>query len=362
MSVIVKKVFPPKGQAPGDVTIISKIAYGTKAYIKWSDPANTVSNGVTVATWGGTLLLRKTGSYPTSITDGTVVVNNTTRDKYKSTDFVDSGLTNGTTYYYRFFTYDNGILRSYNTNTSMQFTLTCYNASTTLANNSWETISAISEAGVASSLWNIGDEITFNLSKSKLGHFNAQTYTLQIWDFNHFDKVDGSGKAGIVFGMKYLNNETLKINNTIWNTTEDRAWTTTTMGGRFVPDAYTGFPDDLKAVMKEVYISSNSGAYHTETSTSRLFLPSASEIDDYYRDKNYDGDHGVGQFPIFTDAASRKKYLEARKSMAYSWWTRSHSAHYPVNRYCIVAEGSSGWGIVYSYTDNVGRIAMCFCV
>ena len=58
---------------------------------------------------------------------------------------------------------------------------------------SWAQIAQASELGIASSLWSVGDEIDITVSGEKL--------TLVIMGFSHDDKADGSGKAGITFGM-----------------------------------------------------------------------------------------------------------------------------------------------------------------
>lgn len=76
-----------------------------KVYVKWTDPDDLVVAGSTIATWGGTLLIRKAGSTPTSRRDGTIVLDSKTRNAYKNTYFCDSGLSNGTKYYYKFFPY-----------------------------------------------------------------------------------------------------------------------------------------------------------------------------------------------------------------------------------------------------------------
>mgnify|MGYP000997832500 CR=1 FL=1 len=75
--------------------------------IKWTDPNDTVVDGQTISTWAGTKLVRKAGSFPTDEKDGIVLVDNKVRGAYASTGFVDSGLTNGTTYYYQLFPYNN---------------------------------------------------------------------------------------------------------------------------------------------------------------------------------------------------------------------------------------------------------------
>lgn len=84
--------------------ITTQVSSG-KVYVKWTDPDDLVVAGSTIAAWGGTLLVRKAGSMPTSRRDGTPVLDSKTRDAYKNTYFCDSGLSNGTTYYYKFFPY-----------------------------------------------------------------------------------------------------------------------------------------------------------------------------------------------------------------------------------------------------------------
>ena len=93
------------GLALAAVSNITTLTSSGKVYIKWTDPDDLVVAESTLASWGGTLLVRKAGSMPTSRRDGTVVVDNTTRNQYSNTYFCDSGLSNGTTYYYKFFPY-----------------------------------------------------------------------------------------------------------------------------------------------------------------------------------------------------------------------------------------------------------------
>lgn len=79
--------------------------------LTWSDPSDLELDGVILAKWAGTKVVRKAGSAPADNTDGTVVIDNTTRDAYSETGLVDSDLEYGTTYYYRFFPYtDDGLV------------------------------------------------------------------------------------------------------------------------------------------------------------------------------------------------------------------------------------------------------------
>lgn len=63
--------------------------------LTWTDPAAQGDN----YTWKETVVRYKAGSAPTSATDGTVAVVETTRNQYASTPLTVTGLTNGVTYY-----------------------------------------------------------------------------------------------------------------------------------------------------------------------------------------------------------------------------------------------------------------------
>lgn len=73
--------------------------------IKWQDPENTVISGSTFSTWAGTKLVMKETGYPANPDDGTLVVDNTIRDKYKITGYTVTGLINGKQYYFALFPY-----------------------------------------------------------------------------------------------------------------------------------------------------------------------------------------------------------------------------------------------------------------
>lgn len=93
------------GLALGAVSNIATVVSHGKAYFKWTDPSDLVVAESTLAAFAGTILVRKAGSAPVSRRDGTVVLDSKTRNAYQSEYFCDSGLTDGVTYYYKFFTY-----------------------------------------------------------------------------------------------------------------------------------------------------------------------------------------------------------------------------------------------------------------
>ena len=97
------------GVAIGDVTGITISTTGTSVSLSWTDPNDVVLSGITLAEWKGTKVVRKVGSAPTRVSDGTLVVDSKTRNAYSSQAYTDTGLSYDTTYYYRFFPYTDGI-------------------------------------------------------------------------------------------------------------------------------------------------------------------------------------------------------------------------------------------------------------
>lgn len=103
-----------------DVSNANVYVSDNTATITWTDPGNLVVNGVLISTWSGTLVVRKAGSAPSNKDDGTVIVNSTTLNQYASSGYTDSNLEYGTTYYYRFFPYNNN--GTYTSGTSIDAT------------------------------------------------------------------------------------------------------------------------------------------------------------------------------------------------------------------------------------------------
>jgi hypothetical protein len=84
---------------PLDATGFSVLSGFALCKLKFSDSVST--------DWKMTKVIRKAGSEPSSIDDGTLILTNMTKDAYKNNLFIDSGLSNGTTYYYKVYSIDN---------------------------------------------------------------------------------------------------------------------------------------------------------------------------------------------------------------------------------------------------------------
>ncbi len=312
--------------------------------IKWTDPQDVVFNGKITAQWIGTKLVRKTGAYPTSETDGTVLIDSKVRNAYSSQPFIDKGVQNNTVYYYCLFPYTE---KSVTKSDSNRFKQKMIVFNSVLKNNTWEQIAQASEAGIASTIWNIGDEINLTLS----GEIN-QTITMQIWDFNHFDKSDGTGKAGIIFGTKNLLNSEYKMNT---EATSQNGWRGSLMRSDTMIKVYNSLPPNLKKIVKEVNVRADKGKnnnFALETVKDKVFIPSYKETG-VIDSSNPPKDDGSIKIPIFTDDTSRIKKIN---NSAKHYWLRTSYTGYSNNFHNISDRGST-----YSdYAFNPKGVCFCF--
>ena len=179
---------------------------------------------------------------------------------------------------------------------------------------SWTDIATVSEAGKAPEYFSVGDE-----KKLQIG---SETYRVQILGFDHDDKSDGTGKAGITVGLKEIMT-TRKIMNSSrgnvggWKDSEIRTYVNN--------NVYSSLPSDLQAVIKTVNkVSDNGYEDHTTLNTTqdKLFLFSFEEVG--FTTSDDDGQnivYGQGtKYEYFSDSNSRIKYLS--DSASY-WWLRS---------------------------------------
>lgn len=103
-------------QIPLDAcTNFSGEAGNAQVTLTWTDPKDKYATpeGETaqdpdqlVSVWEYTQIIRKTGSQPAGPHDGELVVSSSVRDQYATTGFVDTGLVNGTLYYYAAYAYN----------------------------------------------------------------------------------------------------------------------------------------------------------------------------------------------------------------------------------------------------------------
>ena len=218
--------------------------------------------------------------------------------------------------------------------------------STTLAENSWAQIAAVSAAGNAENYWKVGDEIDIVV--------NGETLTLQIYGFNH-DNLTGGGKAGITFGMKNLMGDVRQMNA---SNTNAGSFTGSAMYDWLTNTLFPALPEDLRGLIKAVDKKTSAGQQSTtiKTESMKLFLFSAIETGLRTTTAVYK-DEGE-TYPIFTDNASRIKYQANGAEAADWWWERSPHTGYSANFCYVSSSGNAG----YVSASALGGVCFGFCI
>lgn len=200
-----------------------------------------------------------------------------------------------------------------------------------LNNNSWETVSAVSAAGIAEAVWNVGDEKTVTLS-------TGETVTVQIYGFNHDDLSDGGGKAGITFGLKEVMQNTRRMHNAAF---DGMTFTDTDMYSWLNGELYSSLPAELRTLVANVDKKTAIGDGGTQISTDSMKIFLFSEVE-CFGGTAYSVEGEGSQYAIFAqDATERSKV----RGDILEWWERSPKA-----------SGSSSFCIVHS-SGNAGHTA-----
>ena len=148
----------------------------------------------------GVRIVRKTGSAPEKVSDGTVVYEGT------ALTYTDTGLTAGTTYYYRAFAYN--AKKKYQTaRRVVSLTATSSTFSPVLNDNTWAQIRAASDAGLASSIWSVGDTKSIVVTSlqtygSSMTQYLDVTLDAFILGFNHNAAREGSNRIHFHIGKQ----------------------------------------------------------------------------------------------------------------------------------------------------------------
>ena len=172
-----------------------KVLPGTTALtaaLSWTAPSPDEDNSFV-----GARIVRKTGSAPTGINDGTVVYEGT------ALTYTDTGLTAGTTYYYRAFAY-NAKKRYQTSKRTVSLVATTLTMGASLNDSTWAQISAVSAAGYAPLYWAIGDtkSITLTGAASDTAIWQSTTLDVFIIGFNHNASVEGSNRTHFHIGKQ----------------------------------------------------------------------------------------------------------------------------------------------------------------
>lgn len=260
--------------------------------------------------------------------------------------------------------------------------------STTLNDNSWETIRDISDAGIGANYWSVGDRkaVTLNGTVGALTLSNFTTYAFII-GFNHNSSLEGvnrihfqlaktalSGGTDVAFCDKYYINTVgpaggfcMNFNNTNTGGWKDSVMRKIICGaeqGGTTVSILNVISDDLKSALKSVTkYTDNIGNTNTSSNsitatTDYFFILSEFEVFGDIRYANSNEKNKQAQYAYYSAGNSKIKYKHDGTSTAAAWWVRSPIA---INSSGFV--GVYGDGTVGAFEANYSiGFAPGFCV
>ena len=354
-----------------------------KVVITWEDPTDTVIEGSTFSKWAGTKLVMKESGYPTSPDDGTVLVDNTTRDKYKTTGFTKDGLTNDKQYYFALFPYSTDGVYNYDSGNRLLGEPTELKI-VTFAGGTDAEIAKMIQAHYNNKIniadyWAVGDTRSVSLSAmSATGvgeSHRAQTVQLVILDFEHDDlatAINGHSKAAVSIGLKdclmdasnalnpvngggntengYMNSSATNAGG--WKNCARRAWCNNVF--------FAALPSTWQSMVKIVNKKSGTGggsSSGTEITADKIFL--AAEIEIFGSTNNSFNGEGT-QYQYYKNATANKYKMPKWSSSGVShiYWERSpRSGNSTV--FCIVYDNGNA---SYDSANDADGVAPCLCI
>lgn len=302
-------------------------ANGLKAFLTWSAPTTDEDSSFV-----GTCIVRKVGSVPKNKSDGTVV--------YEGTEltYTDTGLTKGTTYYYRAFAYN--IKMEYQT-AMRAVSMTAISYESNFADNTWDAIIKACHSGNVPDTWVAGDNKTMTI--------DGVNYQVDIVGKNH-DTYTAGGIAPLTFGLhdcygtKYPMNSS-GTNSTGWDGSKMRTETLTAILAKMPVNIQNG----IRSINK---LTATSGSSSTiKTASDKLFTFSEMEV---YGNAAYSHSGEGKQYDYYKAGNSKVKKVGSTASW---WWLRSPRRDRG-NGFCAVRTSGSVSG--FSASDS-GGVCFGFC-
>lgn len=259
--------------------------------------------------------------------------------------------------------------------------------STTLNDNDWSVIRAVSDAGEGANYWSVGARkaVTLNGTVGSCSFSNTSTYAFII-GFNHNSGYEGGNRIHFQFAKTAVSGGTdVCFIDSSYNTTGSTAafrmnTTNTNVGGWSSSymrtticgtslSSYSGtfiaaLPSDLRSVLKTVtkYTdntgNSSTAAANVTATTDVIFLLAEYEVFGTIARANTNESAKQAQYAYYAAGNSKIKYQHTATTTAAFWWLRSPLSS---NAAAFVRVGTSG--SVDGNSANYSRgFAPGFCV
>lgn len=293
------------------------------AILSWTAPSPDEDNSFV-----GARIVRKTGSAPTGINDGTVIYEGT------ALTYTDTGLTAGTTYYYRAFAYN--AKKKYQTAYRVA-SRTAVALNSNFASNTWKMIMEACQSGGILDVWSVGDSKTMTI--------DGASYQFDIVGKNH-DTYTAGGIAPLTFGLHDCYANTERMNNT---NTNKGGWEGSKMRTETLAAILAKMPENIRNGIRSVNKLCATGGNDSTiiTTADKLFLYSDEEI--------YGTVGGEGEQYDYYKAGNSK--VKKVGSSASRWWLRSFQ-RYVTGGFYVVDTSGDYTGVT---ADNSCGIAFAFC-
>ena len=295
------------------------------ATLSWTAPSPDEDNSFV-----GARIVRKIGSAPTGINDGTVVYEGT------ALTYTDTGLTYGTTYYYRAFAYN--AKKKYQTEYRVASLKTI---DSNFADNDWDSIIEACHSGNVPDTWVAGDHKTMTI--------DGKSYQVDIVGKNH-DTYTAGGIAPLTFGLHDCYGTKYPMNS---SGTSSTGWNDSKMRTETLPAILAKMPENIQNGIRSVNkLTAASGPDSTiKTASDKLFTFSEMEV---YGNAAHSHSGEGKQYDYFKAGNSKVKKVGGTASR---WWLRSPIAVGSGNFCSVNTDGS----IAGSYANLAAGVAFAFC-
>lgn len=262
----------------------------------------------------GARIVRKTGSAPTGINDGTIVYEGT------ALTYTDTGLTAGTTYYYRAFAYN--AKKKYQTEYRVA-SLTAIAIYSNFADNDWDAIIAACHSGNVPDTWVAGDSKTMTI--------DGVNYQFDIVGKNH-DTYTAGGIAPLTFGLHDCYGTKYPMNSSSTNST---GWDGSKMRRETLPAIFAKMPVNIQNGIRPVNkLTATSGLDSAiKTASDKLFTFSEMEVFGSATQSHA----GEGkQYDYYKAGNSKVKKVGGTADW---WWLRSPNADAGISFCAVTTKG-----------------------